>query len=89
MIKCKLTKVTLSIVQIYCTTLSQPKNVTNFLQAVNFTGLLQLVNRSQQTCQFHQVATSMLKSGSFNLSFADLLQLVLTTSCGKPVENKF
>ena len=31
-------------------------------------GLLQLVNKLQQTCQFHEVAASLLKS--------DLLQLV-------------
>ena len=44
------------------------KNVTDlFTLLIN--GLLQLVNKLQQTCQFHQVATSLLKS--------DLLQLVL------------
>ena len=36
----------------------------------------QLVNKLQQVCQFHQVATSLLKSACCNLSFADLLQLV-------------
>ena len=30
----------------------------------------------QQTCQFHQVATSLLKSVGCNLSSADLLQLI-------------
>ena len=52
------------------------KDATDLLQVVNFTGLLQLVNKLQQTCQFHQVATSLLKSG--------LLQLVickLVTTC--------
>ena len=52
------------------------KNATDLLQVVNFTGLFQLVNKLQQTCQFHQVATSLLKSG--------LLQLVicrLVTTC--------
>ena len=39
------------------------------LQVVNFTGLLQFVSKFQQTCQFHQVATSVLKPG--------LLQLVI------------
>ena len=29
------------------------KNTTNLLQVVNFTSLLQLVNKFQQTCQFH------------------------------------
>ena len=46
------------------------------MQVVNFTGLLQFVNKLQQACQFHQVATSLLKSG--------LLQLVicrLVTTC--------
>ena len=45
------------------------------------TGLLQLVNKLQQACQFHQVATSLLKSG--------LLQIVicrLVTTCNKPVK---
>ena len=53
---------------------TQPKCHT--LQVVNFTGLLQLVNKLQQARQFHQVATSLLKSG--------LLQLVicrLVTTC--------
>ena len=45
-------------------------------QVVNFTGLLQLVDKWQQACEFHQVTTSLLKSG--------LLQLViyrLVTTC--------
>ena len=54
------------------------QNVTDLLQVVNFTDLLQLVNKLQQACQFHQVATSLLKSG--------LLQFVI---CNKPVGNKF
>ena len=52
------------------------KNATGLLQVVNFTGLLQLVDKLQQACQFYQVATSLLKSG--------LLQLViyrLVTAC--------
>ena len=36
------------------------------LQVVNFTTLLQLVNKSQQACLFHQVATSLLKSDLFH-----------------------
>ena len=57
------------------------KHTTDFLEVVfKFTGLLQLVNRLQQTCQFQKVAKSPLKS--------DLLQLVETT-CSKPVDNKF
>ena len=58
------------------------ENTTDLLQVVNFTGLLQLVNILQQTCQFHQVTTSLLKSG--------LLQLVIcrlvTTTCNQPVK---
>ena len=49
---------------------------TNLLQVVNSTGLSQPVNKLQQTCHFHQVATSLLESG--------LLQLVicrLVTTC--------
>ena len=55
------------------------KNATVLLQVVNFTGLLQLVNKLQEVCQFYQVTTSLLKSG--------LLQLV-ETACSKPVDNK-
>ena len=40
------------------------KNATNLLQVDNFTGLLQLVNKLQQACQFYQVATSLLRSGA-------------------------
>ena len=39
------------------------KSATDLLQVDYFTGLLQLVNKLQQACQFHQVATSLLKSG--------------------------
>ena len=52
------------------------KNATDLLQVVNLTNSLQLVNKLQQACQFHQVATSLLRSG--------LLQLVicrLVTTC--------
>ena len=45
------------------------KNVTGMLQVVNFTGLGQVADKLQQTCQFHQLATSLLKLG--------LLQLVI------------
>ena len=45
------------------------KNATD----VNFTGLLQLVNKLQQTCQFHQVATSLLKSGLLELVICRLV----------------
>ena len=43
------------------------------LQVSNFTSLLQLVNEFEQTCQFHQVATSLLKPG--------LLQFVNCRTC--------
>ena len=59
------------------------ENTTDLLQAVNLTGLLQLVNNLQQTCQSHQVATSVLKSALLQLAIGDLLQFVETT-CGKP-----
>ena len=52
------------------------KNFTGMLQFVNFTGLL------QQTCQFRQVAKSLLKSACINWSFADLLEFVETTCKG-------
>ena len=48
----------------------------------------QLVNKLQQICQFHKVATSLLKSACCNLSFAYLLQLVKAI-CSKFVDNKF
>ena len=57
------------------------QNATDLLQVVNFTSLSQLVDKLQQACQFHQVATSLLKS--------DLLQFGLETTCNKPVDNKF
>ena len=62
----------------YClvSTAYTAKNATDLLQVVNFTGLLQIVDKLQQACQFHQVATSWSKSG--------LLQLVicrLVTAC--------
>ena len=50
---------------------------------------LYLVNNFEQNCQFHQVATSLIKNqAGGNLSFEDLLHLVETT-CSKPVDNKF
>ena len=44
---------------------------TDLLQVVNFACSLQIINKLQQVCQFHQVATSLLKSG--------LLQFVTCT----------
>ena len=35
------------------------------IQVVNFTWLFQIVSKLQQTCQFHQVATSLLKYSFF------------------------
>ena len=46
------------------------------------TGLLQLVNKLQEACQFHQVATSLLKSGLLQL----VICILVTTCCNKPVE---
>ena len=54
------------------------KNGTDFLQVFNFTGLLQLVNNVKQTCQLHQVATSLLKSGLLPLVSCIRLQ----AACG-------
>ena len=48
---------------------TQPKNATDLLRVVNFNGLLQLVNKFQQACQFHQITKNLLRSG--------LLQLVI------------
>ena len=69
----------------FCIVGTQP--ATDLLRVVNFTDLLQLFNKLQQAFQFHQVATSLLKS-CCNLSLADLLQLVETTG-NKLVDNKF
>ena len=40
------------------------RNATDISQIVNFISSLQPVNKLQQTCHFHQVATSLLKSAS-------------------------
>ena len=61
------------------------KNATDLLQVVNFTDLFQLVNKLQQTCQFYQVATSLLKSGLLQLVICILLT-TLSCTC-KSVEN--
>ena len=42
------------------------KNATGLLQVVNFTGSSQIVDKLQQACQFHQVATSLSISSSCN-----------------------
>ena len=54
---------------------------TELLQ-VNFTGLLQLVNKLQPTCPFYQVTTSLLNQACRNF----WLQLLKTT-CSNPVDN--
>ena len=62
--------------KICCTHYTAKTTQPHLLQVVNFTDLLQLVNKLQQACQFHQVVTDLLKSG--------LLQLVicrLVTTC--------
>ena len=65
------------------------KNSTDLLQAVNFTNLMQHVNKMQQGCQYNQVATSLLKFGLLQLViFAVYLQLFDTT-CNKSVDIKF
>ena len=55
--------------------LNTAKNAQTCLQAVNnfATGWLQLINNSQQTCQFHHVSTSLLKSGSLQLFICRLV----------------
>ena len=44
-----------------------------FLQVAKFTGLVQLVNKFQQTCQFYPGATSLLKSGLLRLVICRLV----------------
>ena len=61
------------------------KTATDLFQVVNFTGLFQLVNTLQQTCQFYQVATSLLKSGLLQLVICRLLT-TLSCTC-KSVDN--
>ena len=43
----------------------------------------------QKTCQFHQVATSQLKSGLLQHVICKLVKKVVETTCSKPVDNKF
>ena len=57
-----------------------------YLTVDNF---LQLVNKLQQTCQFHQVPTSLLKSGLLQLIIYRLVTTLVETTCSKPVDNKF
>ena len=44
----------------YGSSSTQPKMPQGFLQGANFTGLLQLVNKSQQACQFHKIVARLL-----------------------------
>ena len=53
----------LNISSIFYVHIYTAKNSTGSLQIVNFTGLLQVVNKLQQACQFYQIATSLLRSG--------------------------
>ena len=53
----------------------------DLLQVVNFTGLLQIVNKLQQACQFHQVAASLFKIT--NLTTCNKL---VVKSCREPCE---
>ena len=55
------------------------RNATDSLQVVNFTNLFQTVNKLRQICQFHQVTTSMLKSGLSQLVICRLVE----TTCSK------
>ena len=43
------------------------KKATDLLSTYQLVGLLQLINKLQQSCQFHQVATSLLRSGLLQL----------------------
>ena len=65
------------------------KNPTELLQVVNFTGLLQLVNKLQQACQFHQVATSLLRSGLLQLVICRLVTTCHLQTCYKLVETTY
>ena len=56
-------------------------NTKDISQIVNFIGSLQLVNILQQTCHFHQVTISLLKSTS-RLQTCYKLQ----STCNKPVD---
>ena len=58
-----------NLVQLIIFAVYTVKNATDLLEIFNFTGLLQFVNKLPQACQFHHVATSLLKSG--------LLQIVI------------
>ena len=61
------------------------KNATDLLQVVNFTGLLQLVDKLQQECQFHQVVPSVLKSGLLQFVICRLVTTCyIETTCSKP-----
>ena len=64
------------------------KNATDLLQVVNFTDFLQLVNKLLWTCQFIKLQQICTNQACYNLSFADLSQLIKTT-CSKPVDDKF
>ena len=67
------------------------KNATGLLQVVNFTNLLQLVNKLQQACQFYQVATSLLKSGllQFVICWNNLLKQLAESLLITSLDNQF
>ena len=55
------------------------RNAKDLLQVVNFTGLMQVVNKSQQSvCWLHQVAASLWISGTGCIKF--LITLILITA---------
>ena len=70
--------------QIACIT---AKNAPDLLQVLNFTGLLPFVNKLQETCQIHQVATSMLNQACSNLSICGFVGRFAKTTCSKPLDN--
>ena len=60
------------------------RNATDLLQVVDFTSLLQVVNKSVEFMKLQQVGEDQIWC---NLIFADLLQVVETT-CIKLVDKK-
>ena len=66
------------------------QNVTDLLQVVIFTGCwIQLVKKLQQTCQFHQVAKTLLKSGLLRLVISRLVTTCWNSLYSKPANNMF
>ena len=55
---------------------------------LQFTGLLQLVNKLQQACQLHQVATSLLRSGLLQLVICRLFTNLLKPFAASLLKNQ-